>query len=103
MAPGSPIINVTREAQEDVDNTVAFLEDSWPIEVAIQFLEAYFAKLDLIESMPGIGRRSSGSPGVRKFPIDRYNMLYYEELGSQIIVLRVIDSRRNPADNPFDN
>ncbi len=53
--------------------------------------------------MPGIGKRSGNVPTVRRFPVDRYNMIYYEETGVQVIILRVIDTRRNPANNLFNS
>jgi plasmid stabilization system protein ParE len=103
MASGTAIIRVSLEAQADFDHIVAFLEESRSVDAAIKFVNAYYAKLDLLETMPGIGRRSSDSLTVRKFRVDKYNMIYYEESATQIDILRVIDSRRDPAQNPFGN
>jgi plasmid stabilization system protein ParE len=94
---------ISPQAQADADRIVAFLEESRSLETAIRFLNTYYARLDLIESMPEIGKRSDQLPSVRKFPADKYNMIYYQQTNAGITILRVIDSRRDPAQNPFGN
>jgi plasmid stabilization system protein ParE len=53
--------------------------------------------------MPGLGTPSTKNPAIRKVIIDRVNMIYYQWLDNgDINILRVIDRRSNPTDNPFE-
>ncbi len=61
----------------------------------------FYRKLDLIETMPGIGTLTLKTPAVRKIRVDQYNMIYYQECETDIAILRVFDTRSNPDENPY--
>ena len=69
--------------------------------MSIKFIDRYFRKLYLIESMPGFGVLSRKVPDVRRVKIDKYNVICYKVTDVEIIVLRILDTRSNPADNPY--
>lgn len=93
---------LTDSAKADSQQIIDFLQETWSPEIAIRFVNEFYKKLDLIESMPGMGKSSPKSPSVRRVLVGRYHALYYEDIGEVILVLRIIDTRSNPADNPFD-
>lgn len=92
---------VTPSADADVNAIADFISENWSPEVAIRFIRTFYKNLDILESAPEIGTPSAKIVGVRKKMIDRYNALYYELVDNVLYVLRVIDTRSNPADNPF--
>ncbi len=101
---GSPkvVVTISPLAKADVDAIARFLEESWSPEVAIRFITAFYQKVDSIELSPGLGTPLFARTNTRKIPVDRYNIIYYEWPEEYIVeILRVIDRRSNPADNPF--
>ncbi|GAB2604360.1 type II toxin-antitoxin system RelE/ParE family toxin [Spirosoma areae] len=100
MAVGPKII-VSASAEADLQKVIEFLEERWSLELAIKFIDSYYQKLDLIESMPGIGFISQKDANVRKVNIDKYNVICYETANEIITILRIQDSRGNPAQNPY--
>lgn len=100
MAVGPKII-VTASAEADLQRIIEFLEERWSLELAIRFINSYYEKLDLIESMPNVGFLSQKDPKVRKVKIDKYNVICYETGSEVVMVLRIIDTRSNPNTNPY--
>lgn len=98
---GSPKVIVTAPAEADIQRVIEFLAEQWSIELSIRFIDRYYQKLDLIESMPGVGFPSRKDPTIRKVKIDKYNVICYEVSDTEIIVLRILDTRSNPNDNPY--
>lgn len=98
---GGPKIAVTAPAEADLQRIIEFLEEQWSIELSIRFIDRYYQKLDLIESMPGVGFLSRKDPAVRKVKIDRYNIICYEVRDTDILILRILDTRSNPDNNPY--
>lgn len=100
MAVGPKII-VTASAEADLQQIIEFLEESWSLELAIRFINSYYEKLDLIESMPGVGFLSVKDSKVRKVKIDKHNVICYETGIEAITILRILDMRSNPDTNPY--
>ena len=98
---GSPNITVSALADADLQRVIEFLEEQWSIELSIRFIDRYYRKLDLIESMPGVGFVSRKDPKVRKVKVDKYNVVCYEVRDVDIIILRILDTRSNPDANPY--
>ena len=88
-------------AHTDLDTIGNFLQENWSPEIAIRFLNAFYKSLDVLEKAPEIGLPSSFVPGVRRKMIDKYNTMYYEFLDGTVFVLRIIDTRSNPDENPY--
>lgn len=98
---GNPKIVVSVLADADLQRVIEFLEERWSIEFSIRFIDRYYQKLDLIESMPGVGFLSRKDPKIRKVKVDRHNVICYEIRDSEIIILRILDTRSNPDSNPY--
>ncbi|WP_080058897.1 type II toxin-antitoxin system RelE/ParE family toxin [Spirosoma aerolatum] len=98
---GSQKIIVTASAEADLQKIIEFLEENWSLELAIRFINSYYHKLDLIESMPGVGFLSLKDSKVRKVKIDKYNILCYEVSDETISILRILDTRSDPDSNPY--
>ena len=96
-----PQIIVSAPAEADLQQVIDYLAGQWSVEMSIKFIDRYFHKLDLIESMPGFGILSSKVPNVRKVKIDKYNVICYRVTDAEITILRILDTRSNPADNPY--
>lgn len=91
----------TAPAEADLDEIITFLEQTRSIEIAIRFVETLYDSIDLIANMPEIGIRSFKEPSVRRKLIGRYHALYYKINPEVVYLLRLIDTRSNPTDNPF--
>lgn len=98
---GGPKVIVTASAEADLQKIIEFLEEQWSLEITIQFINRYYQKLDLIESMPGVGFLSQKSPRVRKVKTNKYNVICYEIDSTEITILRILDTRSNPDENPY--
>ena len=82
------------EAKENYRAITLHLLDKFNFDVADRFTDTVADKLLILEHSPFIGRRLAGLPGVRKLPIQPYNMLYYAVVGQQVCILNILDSRR---------
>ncbi|WP_020604106.1 type II toxin-antitoxin system RelE/ParE family toxin [Spirosoma spitsbergense] len=100
MAVGPRLI-VSDLAEADLIKVIEFLDEQWSPELAIRFVDSYYQKLDLIESMPSVGFLSEKVPDVRKVKIDKFNVICYEVNNQVITVLRIIDTRSSPDTNPY--
>ena len=98
---GRPQIIVSALAETDLQRVIEYLAEQWSVERSMKFINQYYHKLDLIESMPGIGFLSQKVANVRKFKIDKYNIICYKVSDTEITVLRILHTRSNPADNPY--
>ncbi len=94
-------IVITDTAKADFNHIIRYLEQEWSNEIAIRFIKQFYDKLDLIEFMPTIGKPSTQIEGVRRVLLDKRTAIYYEDIGTAILILRLIDTRSNPADNPY--
>ncbi len=86
----------TTLANEDFDNIIEYIFGRWSPEKAINFVQTFYHKLDLLESMPFIGIKSEKRENIRKLLITRYNFLIYSVVGEGIVLLSIIDTRQNP-------
>ena len=86
-------IKWTTTAQDDFDTILEFISESQSNESAIEFIEIFYKKLDLLVLMPNIGIESQKFPTIRRVLITKlYSLLYQIELET-ITLIRVIDNR----------
>jgi len=92
------------EVKDDFTNLLSYLQTNWSDDIAERFKETVYKKIDLLATMPEMGIESGLYPTVRRIRISRYGVLYYQfSPGSSIVfLLRIFDTRANPADNPYD-
>ena len=98
---GSPKVIVSALADADLQRVIEFLEERWSLELSIRFINRYYQKLDLIESMPGVGFLSPKDFNVRKINVDKHNVICYEVRDEEIVILRILDTRSNPDSHPY--
>lgn len=95
-------IVITDSAKADYQAIIDFLQQQWSPQIAIRFVEELYRKFDLIESMTEMGQLSPKTTSVRRARVGPYHFMYYEDIGEVILILRIIDTRSNPAENPFE-
>ena len=79
-----------------------YLATEWNDSVAINFKKILLGKLDLLATEPGIGAEVSSLKNIRSILITKHNKVYYRIEKDSIIIINMIDTRRNPKKNPFN-
>lgn len=87
------------DAKENYRAIAIYLLDEFGFAVADRFTDIIGEKLKILEHSPFIGRRLTALSGVRKLPIESYNILYYSVVGQQVCLLNILDSRRGDQPN----
>jgi plasmid stabilization system protein ParE len=81
----------------------SWLKKEWGKKVAEDFNKIVLEKLDLIVSQPNIGAitavKNTRSVLVGK---GHQNKIYYRIEKNKLIIINMIDTRRNPKKNPFN-
>ena len=86
-------------AKEDLRDILNYLLDNWSDEVAEKFNDALFGKLQSLERNPFIGIASRQVISLRKLLIVPQSYLYYTVIKDQIVVMNIVDTRKNPESN----
>lgn len=81
---------------------VEYLSKEWSLKVVNDFTGKVDAKTDLLRSHPDTGKRSKQHKDIRSISITSHNRLYYQVVGDTIEILGLIDTRRDPAKNPYE-
>jgi plasmid stabilization system protein ParE len=84
-----------------LDKLLTYLEKEWNITVANEFLDKLEEKILLIKSHPTIGGLSAIT-NTRSILITSQNKIYYRIENNKIVVINMIDTRKNPKSNPFN-
>jgi plasmid stabilization system protein ParE len=84
----------TDNAKENIRDITSYLLDNWSFEIAEKFTDNLIEQTLRLERMPFLGKEHSELGAVRKLPIPPHNILYYTILSNQIIVLNILDSRK---------
>jgi len=71
-----------------------YLLDVFGFAVADKFTDTIADKLKILEKMPLIGRRLDRLTAVRKLPLRPHNMVYHTVVINQVVILNILDSRR---------
>jgi len=80
-------------AQDDFDAILEFISESQSNESAIEFIEIFYKKLDLLALMPNIGIESQQYPTIRRILITKLYSLLYQIESDTIFLIRLIDNR----------
>jgi plasmid stabilization system protein ParE len=79
-----------------------YLETNWDDAVAINFKILLLQKLDLLAKQPEIGAEVNVLKNIRSILITKHNKVYYRIENNKIVVINMIDTRKNPKHNPFN-
>ena len=86
----------TKNAAEDFRNIVEYLHNDWSERIAINFIETFYANIELIDKLPQIGISVEKYENVRRILITKHNVLYYIVSEEEIVLLDLFDTRQNP-------
>ncbi|GAB2574768.1 type II toxin-antitoxin system RelE/ParE family toxin [Spirosoma areae] len=94
----------SRQAKEDFKAILTHLKTNWSDDIADNFKETAYRKIELLESMPEMGIASALYPTVRRILLSNYNALYYQYApnSSVVFLLSIFDTRANPTENPYN-
>jgi addiction module RelE/StbE family toxin len=87
-------IEWTDNAKEDIRDITSYLLNNWSFEVAEKFTDNLIEQTMRLEKMPFLGKEHSELDAVRKLPISPHNILFYTIFNDIIIVLNILDSRK---------
>lgn len=83
-----------------LDKLLEYLEKKGPAKTASHFLDNLDNTINAIKINPHIGIKTK-LYNTRGILITKHNKLYYRVDKDKIVVLNMIDTRRNPQNNPF--
>lgn len=83
-----------------LDKLILYLEKTWPVSVAHNFMDILANCLNLLKVNSNMGLETS-IKNTRTILITKHNRLYYCIEKNKIIILNMINTRRNPISNPF--
>jgi plasmid stabilization system protein ParE len=84
------------DAEKDLNNTLDYLEQNWPITVVQDFINNLFNTLDWISKNPLIFNHFKNKDNIRKYVLSQHHTLYFELVDSQVYLLRIFDNRQDP-------
>lgn len=84
-------------ADEDLNNVVEYLFTNWSNKIFVDFLEILFKQINEIVAYPKQFPFVYKDKKYRKCVITKHNTLFYKELKSSILILRLFDTRQNPS------
>ncbi len=86
------------EAERQLEDIVTYLGDHWSQQVKLNFLVRLSEKLELINQMPEMYRKSEQRPGLRQCILNKQTVLYYQIQPEAIEVVSILSSRRGPEE-----
>ena len=92
---------ILKRAKQKVKNVYIYLLENWNEKVADEFYNKFESTIKKISLQPGIGRPSSKKPGIRCKLITKHNCVYYRIKSNSIIIINMLDTRKNPNENPY--
>lgn len=95
-------IIILKRADQKVKQVYAYLLENWNQKVADEFYEKFEKIIYIISLQPEIGRASGKRPDIRRKFVTKHNCLYYRIKNDSVIIINLLDTRRNPAKNPYE-
>ncbi len=84
------------EADQDLQNTLDYLERHWSLSVLQDFIYHLFNTLDWISLNPHTFTQLKKSDYIRKYVLSQHHTLYFEIFDSHIDLPRIFDNRQDP-------
>lgn len=95
-------IIILKRTEQKIKKVYAYLFENWSEKVADEFYNNFERTVKTISLHPEIGQRSSKQPYIRRKLITKHNCLYYRIKNDSVIIINVLDTRRNPDKNPYE-
>lgn len=84
-----------------ISKLLRYLEKEWSKEVADDFLKKLDTRLSTLKLYPCIGSPSRTVKDVRGILITKHNKVFYKVSGNKIVLMTMVDTRRNPRKNRY--
>jgi plasmid stabilization system protein ParE len=84
------------EAQTNVNNIIAYLENEWTEKEIRYFSEHLDKQLSVILQAPEIYKKSLRKAGLRECPITNHNTLFYTYDDEKLYIVTIFDNRQDP-------
>jgi len=94
-------IIILKRAENKVKKVYEYLLENWSEKVAEEFYTKFEKTIHRISLYPQIGHPSAKRPDIRKKLVTKHNCLYYRIRKDKIIVINMLDTRRDPRKNPY--
>ncbi len=94
-------INWSKNAQEDLESVLKFLQKDWPEKTAHLFLQKLSNKLTMLMQFPDIGRKYSDNNSVRSLVLTKQISIFYLYKEEILTILGLFDTRQNPDNKKF--
>ena len=86
----------TPQFENDFESLLEYLDFNWSEKVARQFAEQLDDLIITLSKMPFIGKKSLNNSLIRGITVTNKNILYYTVMDNSIILLALVDTRKNP-------
>jgi plasmid stabilization system protein ParE len=84
-----------------LDKLLAYLQKEWSITIANEFLDKLEEKIKVIKHQPATGT-TTAIENTRSILISKHNRVYYRIEENKIIIINMVDTRKNPKKNSFN-
>jgi plasmid stabilization system protein ParE len=91
-------VEITEEAQQDIDNIEEFLLQNWNEKVLLNFYDKLENAITILESGKVFFEKYEDTK-YRKFLLTKHNTMICDVRADVLYVLRVINNFQNPEDN----
>jgi plasmid stabilization system protein ParE len=91
----------SRLSEKDFENILDYLDKSWGDKVAINFIDLVESQINQISLNPRQFPIFYKRKKVRKCVLTKHNTLYYRDGKINIEILRIYDTRQDPATLTF--
>lgn len=89
-------VEMTKTAQNDIDNIYQYLETKWSTRTKISFSKKLFKTIDILRTNPESFPKTKAESTIYKCVITKQNTLYYKFTAKKITILAIFDTRQNP-------
>ena len=89
----------TKRASRNLDHTIKYIIDNWSIKSGIKFVRRVHRFVNIVLDQPQIGKIEFGD--IRSFVISKQTIIFYRITDSEVIILRVVDSRQSKINLQF--
>lgn len=94
---------VTKKRFENrVKAVLLYLSENWYDSVADDFMVTLKEKIKLLSVQPLTGRLINPDKNVRSCLVTKHNKLYYRVEKNKLVIINMIDTRKDPKKNPFN-
>ncbi len=78
-----------------------FLHEKYSLQVAQNFANIVYEKINRLEKQPYIGPKVSGTKSVRYVNFGKHYQMFYRVDGKTLIISYFFDTRQDPNKRPF--